>query len=244
MKKLFIFINLIFLSFSILPNWNLQSSSKNLLESSNTHEYTITHRQMYELNALLKKTITKSDDGTITHQNRLYINNVDKGDVSFENIESFYKKDDDGRQLLCPMGSYDPINLVNMQEIPNNIDKNEKWNLKCYNHNEGYFFVYYFNNGEKQVYDLTIDSVYKWYEHLQLHRELYDFKLVNKVDGNTLAFYPMCALIKWDGYIQFLATAYKINDKANVGRDTDKNKPLIEAKTYSKGCFKNGKNDF
>ena len=145
---------------------------------------------MYNLHALLKKTITKSDDGTITHQNRLYIDSIDKGVVSFENIESFYKKDD-GRQLLCP--------------ITNDIDKNEKWNLKCYNHNagSGYFFVYYFNNGEKQVYDLTIDSVYIWYEHLQLHRELYDFKLVNKVDGNTLAFYPMCALIKWDGYIQF-----------------------------------------
>ena len=126
MKKLFIFINLIFLSFAILPNWNLESSSKNLLES-NTHEYNITHRQMYNLDALLKKTITRSNDGTISHQNKLYIDNVDKGVVSFENIESFYKKDD-GRQLLCPMGSYDPINLENMQEIPNNIDKNEKWN--------------------------------------------------------------------------------------------------------------------
>ena len=244
MKKLFIFINLIFLSFSILPNWNLHSSSKNLLESSNTHEYTITDRNMYNLHALLKKTITRSNDGTISHQNKLYIDNDDKGVVSFENIESFYKKNDDGRQLLCPMGSYDPINLVGMQEITNGIDKNEKWNLKCYNHNAGYFFVYYFNNGEKQVYDLTIDSVYIWYEHLQLHRELYDFKLVNMVDGNTLPSYPMCALIKWDGYIQFLATAYQINDKANVGRALDKNKPLIEAKTYSKGCFKNGENDF
>ena len=118
MKKLFIFINLIFLSFGILPNWNLESSSKNLLESSNTHEYTITDRNMYNLHALLKKTITKSDNGTITHQNRLYIDSIDKGVVSFENIESFYKKND-GRQLLCPMGSYDPINLDGMQEITN-----------------------------------------------------------------------------------------------------------------------------
>ena len=148
MKIITIFINLFFISFSILPNWNLQSSSKNLLESSNTHEYTITNRHMYNLD----------ENGTIIHKNKLWINNDDKGVVSFENIESFYKKEDDNRQLLCPMGSYDPINLDDMKEIPNNIDKKEKWNLKCYNHNAGYFFVYYFNNGENEVYDLLLNK--------------------------------------------------------------------------------------
>ena len=54
MEKIFTFINLFFLSFSVLPNWNLQSSSKNLLQSNNTHEYTITNRHMYDLDALLK----------------------------------------------------------------------------------------------------------------------------------------------------------------------------------------------
>ena len=244
MKIIIIFINLFFISFSILPNWNLQSSSKNLLESSNTHEYTITNRHMYDLDALLKKNISKLENGTIIHKNKLWINNIDKGVVSFENIESFYKKDDDNRQLLCPMGSYDPINLDDMKEIPNSIDKKEKWNLKCYNHNAGYFFVYYFNNGENEVYDLLLNKSYIWYKDLQLYSEIYDFKLVNKVNGNSRNSYPMCALIKWDGKIQFLATGYQINDKDSIGRDTDLNQTLIEAKTYSKGCFKNGSNDF
>ena len=241
----FIFINLIFFTLSVLPNWNLEKSSINLLPSNvNSWEYTITHRQMYDLEALLKKKITRSDDGTITHKNTLTIGTVNKGDVSFENIESFYKKSDDGRQLLCPMGSYDPINLDDMKEIPNNIDKNQKWNLKCYNHNQGYFFTYYLNNGENQVYDLLLNKSYIWYQHLQLHREIYDFKLVNMVNNVAKESYPMCALIKWDNKIQFLGTAYKISNKNDVGRATDINQTLIEAKTYSKGCFKNNTNDF
>ena len=104
MEKIFTFINLFFLSFSVLPNWNLQNSAKNLLQSSTTHEYVITHRKMYELEALLKKTITKSGS-TITHQNNLWIDNDEKGVVSFENIESFYKKSDT-RKILCPIGKY------------------------------------------------------------------------------------------------------------------------------------------
>ena len=118
MKILFIFINLFFFTISVLPNWNLKNSAKDLLSSSDTCEYTITHRHMYDLVALLKKKITRLQDGTITHQNTLIIDNVDKGVVSFENIESFYKKSDT-RKLLCPMGSYEPINLDTMTEISN-----------------------------------------------------------------------------------------------------------------------------
>ena len=94
MKALFIFlfINLFFFTYSILPIWDLKNSSKDLLSSVNSYEYTITHRRMYDLVALLKKKITKADDGTITHQNTLQIDSGDVRNVAFENIESFYKK--------------------------------------------------------------------------------------------------------------------------------------------------------
>ena len=161
MKALFIFlfINLFFFTFSILPIWDLKHSSKDLLSSVNSYEYTITHRKMYDLIALLKKKITKADDGTITHQNTLQIDSGDVRNVAFENIESFYKKSDTWK-LLCPIGSYDPINLNDLSEIPNNINKTSKWNLKCYNHNVGYFFTFYLNNGENQVYDLKSNNSY------------------------------------------------------------------------------------
>ena len=174
-------LNLFYLSISIIPNWNLKDSAKDLLDTStstNTYTYTVTHRAMYKLEAKLQKTLKREANGIITQKNKLYINGTFKSEVSFENIESFYKTDS-GKKLMCPIGKYDPINLNDMKEINNNIKKNNIWDLKCYNHNSGkvYFFAFYLMNGAKQVYDLNSDNSYKQYERLQLHSELYDFKL-------------------------------------------------------------------
>ena len=132
-----ILLNLFLLSISLIPNWNLKASSKDLLDSSsniNTYKYIVTHRLMYRLVARLEKTITRHDNGTITHENELFINETSKGKVSFEQIESFYFTDNN-RKLLCPIGKYDIINLDSMTEITNSITKNSNWDLKCYNHN-------------------------------------------------------------------------------------------------------------
>ena len=118
MKVLLIFTYLIFYSIGVLPNWNIEKSSINLL-TSDSYNYIITHRVMYDLEAKLEKYIIRLDNGTITHYNQLYINGEYKGKVSFENIETFYLIN--GRKLLCPMGKFHPINLVNMEEIENNI---------------------------------------------------------------------------------------------------------------------------
>ena len=47
-----ILLNLFLLSISLIPNWNLKASSKDLLVSSsniNTYNYIVTHRLMYRL---------------------------------------------------------------------------------------------------------------------------------------------------------------------------------------------------
>ena len=242
-----IFLNLFFSTISVLPNWNLKASSQNLLDSStdpNSYTYVITHRAMYKLEAELKKNITRHDNGTITHKNELFINGTSYGMVSFEQIESFYHTEK-GKRILCPIGKYDPITLDGMTEITNNITKNDNWDLKCYNHNSGkvYFFVFYFMNGENQVYDLETNFTYTRYQHLQLHSELYDFKLKNREGENDDNSYPICALVKYDNKIQFLATKYGLKS-GTIWRDHDLNKPLIDAKAYSKGNFNNNTNHF
>jgi len=100
--------------------------------------------------AKIEKTITRHDNGTITHENELFINGTSKGEVSFEQIESFYFTDND-KKLLCPIGKYDIINLDSMTEITNNITKNNNWDLKCYNHNDAnkYFFCFLFHEWAK-----------------------------------------------------------------------------------------------
>ena len=88
----------------------------------------------------------------------------------------------------------------------------EEWDLKCYRHNEGYFFTYYFMNGDKQVYNLEGTTSYTKLNNLILYQELYDFKLVNKDEKKEHGPYPICALVKWDNYIRFMASEYIFSD--------------------------------
>ena len=172
----FIFLNLLVSTFLIIPNWNLKNAAVNLLSSSDTKKYVVSHRTMYGLIAKLEKTITKLSNGTIIHQNTLTLNDTPTTTtVSYESIESLYKKD--GKKILCPKGKYDPVNLETNSEIKNyNKDEDGDFELKCYLHSEGYFFVYYFRNGENQTYNLLMpDLNYEQYSTLQFGEELYDF---------------------------------------------------------------------
>ena len=234
-------LTLFFSTTAIIPNWNLTTSSEDIL-TSNTKTYTITYREMYNLIGKLDKTITRDSDGKITHKNTLYLTNKGESttktvdNVNFEQIESLYKFSD--RRIVCPLGKHHPIKIDdNFQEIDNtDIDDNNEWDIKCYNHNEGYFFVYYFMNGEKQVYTFPSET-YTLYYNLIMHEELYDFELVNKDDKQKSGPYHMCALIKNNGYITFFASQYIFG--TSITRDTDKNKPLYLAKNHTQGYFNN-----
>ena len=255
-----IILNLFLSIISIIPNWNLGNSAKNIL-TENSYTYTITHREMYGLIAKLNKTIVRStEDQKITHKNDFYVKiKLEDGDnenspftkyedAKFENIESFYKLDD--RKIICPIGKHQPIHIIdvdetniNLEEIDNaDINKTNEWDLKCYRHNEGYFFTYYFMNGDKQVYNLEGTTSYTKLDNLILYQELYDFKLVNKDKNKENGPYPICALVKWDNYIRFLASEY-IFSESDTGktqrRSSDKNRILTIAKKYTQGYFNN-----
>ena len=71
MKIIFyIFCLLVIKTFSILLNWNLATSSIDLLEISNPYTYLIDHRDwIYGSSDELTKTIEKETNGNITHSN-------------------------------------------------------------------------------------------------------------------------------------------------------------------------------
>ena len=238
----------IFLSIiSIIPKWNLENFAKDLLAESNPYTYTIADREMYDLLAHLEKTITK-EGSTITHKNKLVIKNTDANNrnektcenVNFENIESFYKLD---KRLLCALGKHHPIDLDNScTEITNsNINSEKEWDLKCYRHdyNPKFYLVFYFKYGENQLYNLDyINNNYVFLDKSSFKDELYDFKLVNSKPGEwTAAPFPIIALIKLDGYIQFVASGFKFG--TNMDRNTDLNITLTLAKKYTEGYFSN-----
>ena len=204
-----IFINSFFFIFSVVPLWNFKQSSIDLLQNRNNYSYIIADKYMYEMEVKLEKTIYKNEDGNIIHENYLTADRGAKIKIEFENIESFYKLDGYGK-ITCPMGKYNPFRLDsdnNIEEIiNNNFNQSEyDWDLKCYYHRTRNFLTYYLNNGENQIYFLKSDYTYKS-EPLKIHNEMYDFKLVNlenNIDRNP---YPMCALVKWGNYIQFIGT--------------------------------------
>ena len=74
---IFIVLNLLFSCISILPNWDLASSSKNLLSGTNTYTYIISNRDMQKLKTELKKIIKRLANGTISHSSSLYLNSTD-----------------------------------------------------------------------------------------------------------------------------------------------------------------------
>ena len=165
---MFVFVFIIsFLSIlSVIPIWDLKNCSFDLLKNDINYTYLIAHRYMFYTEIKLEKEIKKNNNGTITHENYLTLDKNSKKKVEFENIESFYKLKD-GKHIICPIGKYNPIIFEDMTEIINtNFSQNESdWNLRCYNHDTGFLFVFYLNNGENQVYDLRDDKYIK-YENL------------------------------------------------------------------------------
>ena len=75
MELIPLFISLLYLikySSEIIPNWNLDSSAITIPFSSGSITYTLVDRLLYNMNAKLTKTITKSGN-TITQTNYLSI---------------------------------------------------------------------------------------------------------------------------------------------------------------------------
>ena len=250
----FIFLNLFLFSISIVPNWDLKKSSIDLLDSEknvNVHNYIVVHRALYNLEIKLEKNISRLHNGSIYYYNKMYRNDTQTyTNVDFEYIESFYYlKGGTEKKILCPAGKNHPINLENSQTIKNNDFNNEDndWDLKCYSHNAGkkFVFTFYLSNGENQIYDLLTNDTFQKYEELNLHEELYDFKLVNKEQDYQNGPYQICALVKSDDYIKFIGNKYYLSESNNIHKETNElTKDLIRAKKYSLGNFNNFTNNF
>ena len=73
---------------------------------------------------------------------------------------------------------------------------------------------------------------------------MYDFKLANRDHPSSNGNYPMCSLVKYQGFIQFIGTEYILQNDFNPQKSIDKNKTLIIAKEYSQAVFDNYTYDF
>ena len=116
-----------------------------------------------------QKRITKTKNQIIS-KNYLLINNNEKKEVEFNEIESIYNIDE--KIIICPKGKYHPIEYYknNFEEkIPLNFKENGNWNLKCYQSEVGKIQAYYLMNGKNILYTITKNEYI-----LDQHNKLFD----------------------------------------------------------------------
>ena len=239
-----IFFNLIISIFSVLPIWDFKKSSKDLLGTDNSCSYTISNRGMYAMSASLEKKITRNNEN-ITHTNYLKIENVDKGAVKFENIESFYKEHESNIiKIFCPKDNFNPLKLDDLSEITfTGWIKKNNFDLKCYFHKSGHFLIFYLRNGQNQV-KIRKSGHEEWTNpaSLQFFDEIYDFRLEN--DSPRDGKYPFLALIKENNYIELLGAKINFANSDGISRENENKINLTMAKNFTQGYFNNASTHF
>ena len=231
-----IFISLFPGIFPILPVWNFDSQSIDLFSSSSTYEYIIYHKNSYEITVLLKKTINKIN-GVITSKNLLTIGSTTK-EVAFEDIDSHYKNKLDHSVVICPKGKFHPYDFDNDDYIiPQSFEEKSDWNLRCYYHDTGHFFIFYLMNENSYFYSFChCDSDPNPISFPYLY-QLYDFLLENGNKENNYRYkFPV---IKNDGSYIFLQLYALITNSGefNVNIVNLDRKSLIPVKQYSQAQF-------
>ena len=176
--QFFIFMNLIFLSLSIIPIWNFYESSTDLLPNNEQrHEYLVKQiTSHFDLKYTFRRIIEKKD-GVVTFKNNFtcQFTNDDKNTlvvnqiVNFNDLESAYT-DKSGKYYICPKGRNHVLYYTDGQEgmipiVPDNFEDKGDWELNCYLQYQKNvdaksawkkLFVFYLNKEEKTI---NLDAV-------------------------------------------------------------------------------------
>ena len=229
---------------SPIPNWNISQQANYLDVSSNPMNYTIYAKTAYNIRVELIKRISKS--GTqIETQNYLYVYNsssnlIDKKEVEFEDIDSHYTNKMGYDILICPKGKFHPYDFKNGRHLnpPSGFADTGGWDLRCYDHNTGYFYMFYLlNNGNNFFYKYNGGINKKDY----INTYIYDYILENGNLGDHK--YKFCYL-KYDGGVMRLCPE---SLSANFGNgdvnlvSIDSNKYINSAKNKVQAYFNSNK---
>ena len=231
LANIFLFINFFNSIFSVVPTWNFYNSAIDLLNSGRTHDYSV-NKDNWEI----KKSILK-EDNSIKYEKYLYYVGSYKGEFDFENLDHYYTSILGASNLVCPRGKYHPYDIDNKLNKTNNFEERRDWDLKCFNHQSGYFLMFYLHNKEKHLYysfnNEEIKSAEGYFE-----TELYDFLLEDGSNVHNYQ-YKLAFIYSNNNYLNLqtggliMNSADKKVDKANY--DSPLN--LLEIKNYSQAYF-------
>lgn len=88
---------------SIVPLWNFDDSTIDLLSESNSYNYQVYSNTVDGINMNLVKTITRNGN-EITETNKIYIGNSFSQNVNWDDIDSSYHIS--GSVYICPKGKF------------------------------------------------------------------------------------------------------------------------------------------
>ena len=228
MKKIlkYIFIlELIKIIYSIVPLWDFEKSTVNLLNNSqNSDTYTVCDKTINSLQFKLIR-IIKKEGNTINQNRNLYLDNGKYTiyNVPWEDVGNIYKVKDNYnnyKYYICPKGKfhlhvYDGQNLV--ENYPEGFYENGDWELKCYYlqlENLNILYIGYLNT-EQHFYHFDLNKEEYAYNY-QIFDGLYDFRWTFTDDKPQL--FPLLTLNKKNNEGFFLQFDYIW---VNYDRDSD-----------------------
>ena len=168
--NLFLIFCLLIQILSIIPEWNLNNSGRPLVETDTEKTFEVLSKTLHGVK-LVHQRIIKKDNSGISLKNVIALNDGEKIEVPFDQVESFYKLFEGSgspRYIICPKGNHHPYDFTNKQDmIPTGFSGSSSWDLKCYltflNGSKKFFLVFYLmNDGNTNMY-LTGTYKEQWY---------------------------------------------------------------------------------
>lgn len=184
----FLFLQIINISFQVVPLWNFESSAFNLFINEDKYKYNVIDDfKLYDVTLRLEREIFKNN-GNINITNTLFLNNENFGETDYDDVESFYQNDKKN-YIICPKGAFH-IYIYNIETkkprivIPNNFEVLGDWDLMCfYQSFQDTLFVAYLGN-KYQFYQFNFqEETFKTNKYI--FDGLYAFKWkVQGIDGD------------------------------------------------------------
>ena len=231
---LFSIFNLLILANCIIPLWNFDASTIDLLSSSDTHSYEVCSKYAGSTNIRIVKTITRADN-SIIEKNTIYIGSSSYN-TEWEDLESVY--DIYSSIYICPKGKYH-MNLYTgsgfTEMKSSSFSYQEDWELLCYQQpTQNYMFVGYLNKYNLFFVYKFDSSTWVTNSATTLYNGLFDFKwTTDAVDSRD---YYMKMLVYNEESILLKGTIFTL-ESGNINRNDIKSKLLLTALSYSNAYF-------
>ena len=243
---LIIFFELINLSFTFVPVWDLEKSSVNLGNEGSIPLYSKTSE--YPKIQLSKE--FSINNGEFYEQNYIRIDDSQEfnNKVEWEDIESTYHLEENGnmKYYICPKGkffisrydgsSYYPIKPNSFDNDNKGINNEDNWELICYHISEKNIMFQGFLNQEKIEHfygHANFPNEHQDLKNVNLQMSFYDF-LWSYQSGNSE--YRMLSLVLRENKI-YLKTGYFTYQENEVKYNGGNEKELCEKRDFSSAYF-------